>query len=404
MQSYVGMPQKVLSISEAEQQLQKNNLNILAEQYNISAAEAAVIQAKIWERPYFSGEINALNPEKNRNFDIGNNGQKVFAVQQLIYLGGKKKNEIAFAKSNEEIAKLQFEQLLRNLKYQLSQTFYGIYYDRLNIATIENQISQLDTLLTNYEIQSKKGNIALKEVVRLQSLVLNLKNEKNTLVTGMLQAQENLSLLTGVPETIIPIVNEEVILNKYNATLINKESILSLALEKNLDYATSLKLLESQELFLKWQKSLAVPDLTTGVAYDQRGGAFQNQVNITFGIPLNFWNSNRGNIKIAERQTSKLELNKKYKKLEIETKVETLWKLWLQQQNQFNSIHKSVNKNLKEVYEGIVNNFKKKNISMLEFTDFMESYNQTSIQINETKKSFISAGINLNYITNTDIF
>ena len=63
---------------------------LLAEQYNIEASKAAVIQAKIWEQPFFSGEFNAINPQNNRVFDIGAKGQKALAIDQLIYLGGKR--------------------------------------------------------------------------------------------------------------------------------------------------------------------------------------------------------------------------------------------------------------------------------------------------------------------------
>ncbi|MGA1434633.1 MAG: TolC family protein, partial [Candidatus Kapaibacteriota bacterium] len=106
--------QKQLTLKEAEEQLQKNNLLLVAEQYNISASQAAVIQAKIWEQPYLLTELNAINPNDNRVFDIGKQGQKGLAIQQIIYMGGKKKNEINFAKSNVAIAQLEFEQLLRN--------------------------------------------------------------------------------------------------------------------------------------------------------------------------------------------------------------------------------------------------------------------------------------------------
>ncbi len=39
---------KQLTPIEPELQLQKNNLFLLAEQYNITASQANVIQAKIW--------------------------------------------------------------------------------------------------------------------------------------------------------------------------------------------------------------------------------------------------------------------------------------------------------------------------------------------------------------------
>ena len=396
--------QKLLTLKEAEEQLQKNNLLLVAEQFNISASQAAVIQTKIWEQPYLSTEFNAINPQDNRVFDVGGYGQKGIAIQQLIYLGGKKKNGISFAKSNVTIAQLEFEQLLRNLKYQLQQTFYNVYFDNQKIQTLNSQISIIDTLVNNYNIQAKKGNVTLREVVRLQSLVLNLKNEKNNLQKDIIEAQQNLTLLTGVSEIIEPSVNEVEILSKYQTAFISKEQLFSTALESNIEYLSAIKMAESQESYLKWQKSLAVPDLTTGLSYDQRGGAFQNQVNLTVGIPLPLWNKNKGNIKIAEAQLNQSNVTKEYKKLELQTRVEIYWQQYQQQLNQLNNMDKSTVSNLESVYSGMISNFQKRNITMLEFTDFMESYNQSFIQMNEIKKSLIQSALNLNYITNKEIF
>lgn len=400
----LSFAQKPLTLKEAEEELQKNNLLLLAEQFNIPIAEAAVIQAKIWELPYVSGEFNAINPQNKSVLSVGGKGQKGLAVQQLIYLGGKKKNEVAFAKSNIGIAELQFEQLIRNLKYELAQTFYEVYYDNQKITAIENQLAKLETLYGYYEKQVSNGNIPLKEVVRLQSLILDLKNEKNALLTSTIEAQQTLALLTGVTETIVPSVNEIQLVSKFQNTEVSKDSILAYALQNNLDYLTAKKISESQELLLQWQRSLNTPDLTAGLAYDQRGGAFQNQINLTFGMPIPLWNKNKGNIKIAETQVKQTQANIEYKKFELETKVDAFWKLYVMNQNQLNSIQQSTTKNLEAVYDGVVSNFQKRNISMLEFTDFMESYNQTTLQINEIKKGWILASISLNYITNKEIF
>ena len=404
LQPVFGIAQKWLTLSEAEQQLQKNNLLLLAEQYNINASQAALIQAKIWELPYLTVDFNAINPQQGRVFDIGSKGQKSLAVEQLIYLGGKKKNEVEFAKSNVGIAELQFEQLLRNLKYQLSQNFYSLYFDTQKVASLDSQIGILDTLVNNYSVQAEKGNIPLKEVVRLQSLVFNLKNNKNELLKEIIDAQQTLSLLTGITEPIIAKANDTELVDNFQNKLVSKDQVMSLAIEKNLEYLTAIKASESQEVFLKWQKSLAKPDLTTGINYDQRSGAFQNQVNLTVGIPLAFWNRNKGNIKIAEAQYQQTNLNKDYKKLEIQTRAERSWAIWQQEKIQLENMDKSTKGNLELVYNGMVANFQKRNLSMLEFTDFMESYNQTSIQINEIKKDLVLSGISINYITNKEIF
>nr|WP_235875791.1 TolC family protein [Flavobacterium covae] len=87
---------------------------------------------------------------------MGVTGQKAFAIQQLIYMGGKKRNEVAFAKSNSQLAELQFEQVMLSLKYQLAQSFSSVYFDNQKIKVINEQIEKLESLLSAYNEQAKK--------------------------------------------------------------------------------------------------------------------------------------------------------------------------------------------------------------------------------------------------------
>lgn len=396
--------QQNLTLEVCENALQKNNLLLLAEQFNIEASKAAVIQAKIWELPVASGEFNVINPQDGRALDVGGRGQKAVAIQQLIYLGGKKKNQVEFAKSNVDIAELQFEQLLRNLRYQLRQSYYSIYFNQKIATAIDLQISQVDTLLNAYDVQASKGNVPLKDVVRLQNLVIGLRNDRTEIQKNIIEEQQILNTLTGIDEAVVPQADETTLVTNYSTPKLTKEALLAVATEKNPEYLTALKIIRSQELMLKWQNSLAKPDLTAGASYDQRGGAFGNQINFTFAIPLSFWNRNRGNIKIAESQLAQAKLSKDFKTLELKNQIDGAYRKWQTQQIYYKSFTQTINQNLEAVYRGVLRNFQKSNISILEFTDFVESYNQSSIQLNEAKKQLILAGETLNYIVNTSIF
>jgi cobalt-zinc-cadmium efflux system outer membrane protein len=55
-------------------------------------------------------------------------------------MGGKKKNEIAFAKSNKELAQLQFSQLLVDLRSQLRTTYFNLYYEKLKLENTNKQL------------------------------------------------------------------------------------------------------------------------------------------------------------------------------------------------------------------------------------------------------------------------
>lgn len=83
------LAQKTVTLEDCESQFLKNNLFLLASHYNVDASKALTIQARIWENPTITAELNAYNPDRDKYFDIGKQGQKVFGIEQLIYLGGK---------------------------------------------------------------------------------------------------------------------------------------------------------------------------------------------------------------------------------------------------------------------------------------------------------------------------
>ncbi|OWP77401.1 transporter [Flavobacterium oreochromis] len=396
--------QKALRLEDCELALKKNNLQLIAQQYNIDASKAQIIQAKIWQQPIVSGELNFYNPEKEKFFDAGAVGQKAFAIQQLIYMGGKKRNEVAFAKSNAELAEIQFQQVLLSLKHQLAQNFCSIYFDNQKIKVLVSQIEKLEFLLDVYNTQAQKGNIALKDVVRLQTLLLSLRNEKNVIAKDIIISQQNLSFITGIPEVIDPVLNEKELLANYTSTLLTKDDMKAKLLEHNPEYLWTKKMSESQALYLKWQQSLNTPDVTLGGAYDQSGGAFKNQINLTFAVPLPLWKQNKGNIALAKAQLEQSKNNLELKRQELETNLATAYLVWQQQLQQYSGITNNMTSDLEKVYEGILSNFQKRNINLLEFTDFLESYNQAVIQQNEIKKQWIMSGLDLNYITNVEIF
>jgi len=404
LMSFSGFSQQKLSLPDLENQLQKSNLMLLAEHFNIDASQAAIIQARIWDQPYVLFDANAVNPQNHQYFDVGPSGQKALMIQQLFYLGHKKQNEVAVAKANSEIAILEYEQLLRNLKIQLAQTFYQFYFDKQRLITLNDHIEILNTLLVNYSEQSKKGNVPLKDVARLQSLVLGLRNDKTNLMTSIYDSQRQLAILTGISDEIIPNWDEASLSNMSNSVLVSRTEIESLAMTNNLQFRIASKSIDSEELNVKWQKSLSMPDVTAGMAYDQRGGAFSNQMNFTVGVPLPIWNKNKGNIKIAEAQLSQAKTQQDFVKLELKANADNAYDKWMQHLDQWRAIDDKSLANYKEVYDGMIFNFQKRNITILEFTDFMESYYQTAIQLNQLKVGLIESGLEINHITNQEIF
>jgi len=402
--SQMVLAQKTITLEDCESQFLKNNLFLLASHYNVDASKALTIQARIWENPMITAELNAYNPDRDKYFDVGKQGQKVFGIEQLIYLGGKKRNEIKLAKTNEQLAELQFNDLLRTLKLQLRKSFYTVYYNTKSLETTDKQLAHIEDLINSYSVQAQKGNIPLKDVVRLQSLYLNFKNDRLEVINDNIEEQANLKLLLNSTEEIVPNVSKEEF-NKYLKTIdFNLKSFEKEAIANRPDYLARQKEIDANELNVKWQKSLSVPDITLGAKYDQRSGAFNNEANLTVGIPLPLWNQNKGNIKYAQTILAQSKIEKQNFDLQLQNEITSAWNKWEESRKNYVVVKPNVNSDFEAVYNGILTNFQKRNISLLEFTDFMESYNQVNIQVNELKKKLALSAEELNSTINKDLF
>ncbi|MBK1898105.1 TolC family protein [Chryseobacterium paridis] len=395
--------QQQMSLLDCENAFQTNNLQLLAQQYNINMADADILQAKIWDLPQLSGQINAYNPEGKKVFDMGH--AKGAQVTQLIYMGGKKKNEIAFAKSNKELAQLQFSQLLVDLKTQLHTTYYNLYFQKLKLENTNKQLGYMKELLSAYKVQSAKGNVSLKDEVRLQSIVIQLNNDKVEINKNILAVEQTLKVLTGVTDDIEPRLSESEAKDVLDTQPLGDEGELKRkALENNADYLYNVKLIDNSKLFAQWQKSLNVPDLNVGAGWDQNGGTFKNEVNLMVGIPLPLWKSNQGNVEKANYAIQQNQKNADYQKLDLETKVQSSYRTWKSQYEQLAEIKSTDLNNLDLVYNGMLKNFRSGNVSLIEFTDFMESYRQTALQIYDMKNDIIQSAEQLNQLVQTKIF
>jgi outer membrane protein, heavy metal efflux system len=289
-----------ISIRKVDSLFQAKNYYLLAASMNIEAQKAQIIQAKVYPNPIFTADINAYDPGNNQAFHVGKTGQKVFQLEQLIILGGKRKAEIDMAKTNVGIAELEFQQLIRELKFRLHSDLYTIGQQDFLLKKYNKQLNFLDTLLKSYETQANKGNIPLKEVVRLRGAYIQLNNDRAELYQLYIQTQTDLQILLQSSSVILP-DSTDLNLNHY---LIPSSvgDIQNAAMENlpELQVMKQNKILAEQ--YLKYQKRMAVPDINIFASYDQRGGAFNNQINSGISIPLPLWNRNRGNIKTSQYQ------------------------------------------------------------------------------------------------------
>lgn len=375
----------LLTSQEAESLFLKNNLELIARQYNVNIADAAVIQAKLWDNPSLS--INQLNlwstSSQREGVDevipplFGNFGRnREFSVElsQFVQIAGQRRKLMKMEKVSKEIVVEEFEDLLRSLKTELRKTIYDVVYlqDYQKLLTSQKQV--FDQLIKSYQTQVSSGNVSKSELLRLQSSLLELENELYEVQIEYYELQKTLKILLNVQaDVLLEIIVDE---KRYkNPADISLQSLLQQAENSRPDLKQSQLQTQYYEKAIIYEKSQRAPNMEFGINYDRYGGVWKNFIGFGISIDLPILNQNQGNIKIARYQKEQSE----YLYLQHQNIVQ---QEVVQAFNNYNSIYdffQKINDNtlLTEVDEMLniyTDNLLRRNISMLEYIDFMESY------------------------------
>ncbi|RXK49641.1 TolC family protein [Aquirufa rosea] len=391
-----------ITIAQADKIFLQSNYQLLATSMNIDVQKAQVLQASLYPNPVLTVDMNAVDPENNKIFHLGNAGQQSVQLEQLILLGGKRKAQIELAKTNVEMAELAFQDLIRQLKFELHTGLYLLNQQQILIGKYNKQLSMVDNILTTYEYQAQKGNIPLKDVVRLKGVYLNLSNERAAIYSDFFQVLSKVQTLLQTKSVVLPIVTDAEIQSFIQP--FNVQLLIDQALENRPDLLLGKKDAAFAEQYFNLQKKLAKPDITLFSSYDQRGGAFQRQVNLGVAIPLMFWNKNQGNIKSAEAQIKVKNYYVEGLKSQVIAEVQSTYLHYKQTVDEFLKNNKLYNDEFEITLKGMTENFQKGNVSVLEFVDFFESYNNALSEISRIKIQLATSAEQIKLSTGKELF
>lgn len=400
----VSIAQDTLRINliQAEQRFLENNYQILASSMNIEAQKAEIIQARIYPNPVFTAAINAYDSENNKAFHVDRTGQKFFQLEQLIILGGKRKAEIEMAKTNAAIAELEFQQLVLQLKFTLRRDLFEAAQLEQLIKRYNSQLTIIREILSAYEEQASKGNIPLKDVVRLKGAYLKLNNDRSELMKTFYEKQLSLQTLLQT-ESIVKFEYSESEFQKY-IQVFDQQELLTIAYENRPD----LKIIQNDKIlaeqYLSYNKRLAVPDINVFANYDQLSGAFRNEVNAGISIPLPFWNRNQGKVKVAQAKMKQADYTLQAMENEMRSSIQNGIAFYHEAVSDYQKTMALFNEDFDVTFNGMTENFTKRNVSILEFIDFFEAYNDAINEVSRTHVQLVNTAETLNLLIGKETF
>jgi cobalt-zinc-cadmium efflux system outer membrane protein len=391
-----------ITIRQADSLFLQNNLELLAEKYQIDIAKSIEIQDKLWNNPTFGVEVSAYNPSRGA-FDVGRNGQKAFTIDQVITRAGKRNKQVALDIESTRKSEYQFYDLIRTLKFDLRQTFFESFYSQQTIALYDTQISTLNSTVNAFQKEYDRKNISLKEVVRLKALLFELTNERANI---LFQLQENQKVLRTLLNTENPIkaLVDSLELNRYQLSKYTLAALKDKALQSRSDLKVVQSSTKQAELNYTLQKALAVPDIQVGAVYDQASNYVNNYFGLSASISLPFFNRNQGNIKAARSNISYFKTAETAKVNSVNNEVDAAVQKADIADKAYQGVEGQFSDQFQLLSKGFYENFQKRNITLLEFIDFIETYNESIKEYNRLRADRIKVYEELNFVVGEELF
>jgi len=392
-----------LDIQKLEKRFIDSNFLLLAAHFNVDAQKALIEQAKVWQNPTINTDFMMGADGKFFNYgkyDDGKGGhffgQYYVQVQQLIMTAGKRGKLINMATTNAKLSELQMQDVMRNLRYQLHQDYYNLSQQLTLLQLYNEQEFQLDRLLSGMKAQLGVGNIAQKDLVRIQALSIALQQDKTDLEKSIADTQNDLKTLLQIKDTrtfIKPTGDS----SATNLPQDGLDKLINQALQSNPNYILQQTTTTYQQQNLAYQKSLRNPDVTLGPNFDRNSNFAPNYVGLGVSLPLPVFNKNQGNIKSAQYTIKQQQAVTRNAETELVNNVSNAYEKLVLTVKQNSSSQQSFYNQYEVIYNNMLDSYRKREINLLEFLDFYNDYNSSQQRLLQQKLNLHLAEEELNY-------
>jgi cobalt-zinc-cadmium efflux system outer membrane protein len=371
--------ESVLTARQIETMFLEQNLELIAGQMNISIADAAIAEARVWDNPEFSvSDVNVWQAGREKQFSV--------ELSQMISLSARRSKLANVEKVGREIAVKQFEELLRGLKLELRSSIAELVYLQNMQKVFDEQKTFLEEVVAASKAQYEKGNVSRSELLRLQTALFEVEGEVNDTQAGLNTLQKTVKTLLAIdPSTVIVVADDDS--HTPSPAALNPALLIETALDCRPDLQATALQSEYHRKNITRHKSLVMPDISLGVKYDRYGGIRNNFVGVGASLQIPLFNRNKGAIKTARIQLKQNELLLEHNKKILQNEV---MESFLNYSGTYAFLERNLTNpalsELDRMLEVYAKNLLSKTISMVEYMDFMDSYRSTKERLLRNRK------------------
>ena len=391
-----------LTLPQAEKLFLERNLSLVSAKYDIDINKALAQQARYWDNPTAYVSTNVYDGKFFRHGTENGTyyGQWYVQLEQLVKTAGKRGKLMRLAEDATLTSEQLFTRQMQNLRYLLATDINTLNQVQQAQHIYTTQREALTNMSRAMDAQLAEGNISKKDNIRIKALLFGIESDAADLRKQEADIQSDLRVLLrmgvdtafrAVPETADPLAMATPKLG----------DLVDSAIKNRPDLHIARINVEAQAHNLSYQKALAVPDLTVETEYDQNSTYTRNYYGMGLGIPIPVWNRNKGNIRAAEIGRKQAETGLDITRDQAVQDVAAAFAKWNAAAEALRSFRGQLGGEYDQLVQNMADSYKARQVSLIEFTDFFQSYTDTRLKQLSQEAGLRNAAAEIEFTTGT---
>jgi cobalt-zinc-cadmium efflux system outer membrane protein len=379
-----------VTVSQAVQEAIQKNVNLLAERYNVSIADALMVTARMRPNPLLSLYGNLLDLA-GTGFDKQNAAgppEYGIRIDWIIERGGKRQRRIDVAETARQVAQWRLINATRILAFDVQNAFVETLLAKETLALAREDLRSFNQIVQVNKVRVEVGDLAPVELRRTQLAALQLQNCVLQSQTKLRLAKERLQLLMGraVPAADFDIIDEP----RRDPPPVSLDEVERLALDLRPDLQ-ALKCDQARlQAEIRLQLAQGKVDYSIGAEYRRQQGVAGrgNSLGFFFSIPLPIFNRNQGEIERAQREGWRLDARGAALEVEIRNEARNAWLQYETARALLADIENDMLKQARQVLDTMEFSYRRGEASFVEFLDARRASNETTQSYNEARAEY----------------
>lgn len=383
-------PPAVVTLDQATREALDKNLDLLAERYRISVADARIITARLRPNPVATVSGDHLDL-LGTDFDARNNAgptEYSFRTDFVLERGSKRERRIAFAEADKSAAELGVLNSVRTLIFDVDSAFVDIQLAEEAVALAQENLKALNGIVEINNARVRAGDLAQVELVRSRVAALQFQTAVQQGQLRLRQAKNRLQLLMG---RIVLLDSFDVAGEiRREAAPFDFETFRKAAQERRPDLLQIQREQARTVADLRLQIAQGKVDYTVGTEYRRQQGisGTGNSLGFFLSVPIPVFNRNQGEVERARREQEMAAARIRALQATIGTEVTNAYQQYTTNRELLESIEKNTLEQAREVRQTTEYSYRRGEASLIEFLDAQRAFNDAVQSYNEARAEY----------------